>query len=230
MSAVLDACLFAWGNSKYRGAAPAAPVAIGIYSNETVISLIILKSMKYMLTTLPSLPKQLLLVIPHLRNALENIIAGQMHLPLRWNLRQQLIATPTPGRLLDRTHIDDPVMQMLHNPRIRPARKERLVGMDTIPREQGGARGRDVALDVGEEAAGGGRGGSGRGADGGGEPRAAVDVDAPGRHRVQGGVRVVDDGFEAVGLEELQLTVGDKAADLEDLVCFRVQTCHLRVV
>lgn len=57
-----------------------------------------------------NLSKQLLFVIPHLRNALENIIAGQMHLPLRWNLRQQLIAAPTPRHLFDSTHIDDPVM------------------------------------------------------------------------------------------------------------------------
>lgn len=47
-------------------------------------------------------------------------------------------------------------------------------------------------------------------------------VDAPGRHRVQGGVRVVDDGFEAVGLEEAELGVRDEAADLEDLVCLGV--------
>lgn len=94
--------------------------------------------------------------------------------------------------------------------------------MDTIPRQQRRARDRDVAADVGQEGIGGGGGGNERGAHGSGEARAAVGVDAPGRHRVQGGVRMVDDSFEAVGLEEAELGVRDEAADLEDLVLFGV--------
>ena len=37
----------------------------------------------------------------------------------------------------------------------------------------------------------------------------------------------MDDGFEALGLEEVEIGVGDEATDLEDLVGVRVKAGHL---
>ena len=37
----------------------------------------------------------------------------------------------------------------------------------------------------------------------------------------------MDDGFEAGRFDEVQLGVCDETADLDDLVGFRVQACHL---
>lgn len=39
----------------------------------------------------------------------------------------------------------------------------------------------------------------------------------------------MDDGFEAVGIEELEVGVRDEAAHLDDLVLFGIQACHLFV-
>lgn len=39
----------------------------------------------------------------------------------------------------------------------------------------------------------------------------------------------MDDGFEAVGVEELEVGVRDEAANLDDLVLFGIQACHLFV-
>lgn len=102
--------------------------------------------------------------------------------------------------------------------------------MYTVPGQQTSARGRDVTLDIGKEGFGcGGRAG-GRGADGGREARATVRVNTPRVHGVEGGVGVVDDGLEAGIVEELELGIGDEAADLEDLVVFGVETGHLCTV
>lgn len=40
----------------------------------------------------------------------------------------------------------------------------------------------------------------------------------------------MDDCFEAVGVEEVEVAVGNEAADLEDLVCFGVEAGHLGVI
>lgn len=37
----------------------------------------------------------------------------------------------------------------------------------------------------------------------------------------------MDDGFEALGFEEVEVGIGDIAADLEDLVGVRVKAGHL---
>lgn len=39
----------------------------------------------------------------------------------------------------------------------------------------------------------------------------------------------MDDCFEACSVEEVEMAVGDEAADLENLVCFGVEACHLVV-
>ena len=85
-------------------------------------------------------------------------------------------------------------------------------------------------MDVGEELVGGGGGGSGRGAHGGGEARAPVCLDAPLIHRVEGGVRNMDDRFKSLWLDKIEMRVRDEAADLEDLVGICVETRHLWVL
>lgn len=52
-------------------------------------------------------------------------------------------------------------------------------------------------------------------------------VDAPLRHVVEGGLGVVDDGFETGGFEDAELVVCDEAADLEDAVGVGVKASHL---
>lgn len=54
-----------------------------------------------------------------------------------------------------------------------------------------------------------------------------MSVDTPLGHVVQGGLGVVDDCFEALVVEEVEVGVGDEAAYLEDLVLFGIQTGHL---
>lgn len=150
-----------------------------------------------------------------------------MHLPLWRHVPEQLLASPPSHRLLDRAHVKDAVMQVLENLRVGPARQERFIGVDAVPRQQRSAGLRNVLLDVGQQIRrGGGRGRGGR-ENGGCQSRTAVGVDAPLGHGVEGRFGVVDDGLEAVGLEELELRVGDEAADLEDLVGFRVEARHL---
>lgn len=150
-----------------------------------------------------------------------------MDLSFRGNLFQQLVTPPPPGRLLERAHVQDAIMKMVQHLRVGCTCKECLVGMHAVTSEQGSARGWDVLLNVGEELVGGGGGGSGRGAHGGREARAPVRVDAPLIHRVEGGVRDMDDRFKSLGLDEIELRVRDEAADLEDLVGVGVETCHL---
>lgn len=118
-------------------------------------------------------------------------------------------------------------MQPLQHSLIRFLREEHLVGVHAVARQQRRARTRHVSLDVGEQGLRRG-GGVGRGCeDRGGEPRATVGVDAPRRHGVEDGAVVVDDGFEAFPVEEVEVGVGYIAADLEDGVCFGVETGHL---
>lgn len=38
---------------------------------------------------------------------------------------------------------------------------------------------------------------------------------------------MVDDGLKSVGLEDLELSIGDEAADLKDLIIFGVEAGHL---
>lgn len=38
---------------------------------------------------------------------------------------------------------------------------------------------------------------------------------------------MVDDGLKSVGLENLELSIGDEAADLEDLIILGVEAGHL---
>ena len=38
---------------------------------------------------------------------------------------------------------------------------------------------------------------------------------------------MVDDGLKSVGLENLELSIGDEAADLKDLIIFGVEAGHL---
>lgn len=86
----------------------------------------------------------------------------------------------------------------------------------------------DVFLDVAEELGGGCFGGDG----GGGEHSVdeaggSVSGLAPGIHGIEGGLRAGDDAFEAVGVEGVEVGVGDKAADLEDSVGLGVEAGHL---
>lgn len=99
--------------------------------------------------------------------------------------------------------------------------------MYTIASEQSSAWCWDVAANVGEEVVCGAGGGSGRGAHRVGEARASVSVDAPLRHVVEDGAGNVNDSFESIRLEELELCVCNEAADLEDPVGFRIETRHL---
>lgn len=118
-------------------------------------------------------------------------------------------------------------MQPLQHSLIRFLREEHLVSVHAVPRQQRRARMRHVSLDVGEQGFGGGSG-IGRGCeDCGSEPRATVGVDAPRRHGVEDGAVVVDDGFEASWVEEVEVGVGYVTADLEDGVCLGVETSHL---
>lgn len=94
-------------------------------------------------------------------------------------------------------------MQVIQHLRVRRTSKESLIGVNTVAREEGSARDRDMLADVGEERVCGGGGGGGRGPHGSGEARAAVCIDAPLRHRVEGGVWDVDDGFKAGRFEEV---------------------------
>lgn len=94
-------------------------------------------------------------------------------------------------------------MQMLQHPRIGLLYQECLIGVDTIPGQQGSARRGDVSRDVGKEGVGGGGGGGGRGAHGGREARAFVRVDAPLRHVREDCVWGVDDCFEGGCVEEV---------------------------
>lgn len=52
-------------------------------------------------------------------------------------------------------------------------------------------------------------------------------IDTPLGHGVEDLGRVVDDHFETGRVEELELGVSDEAADLEDVVVFRIETGHL---
>lgn len=52
-------------------------------------------------------------------------------------------------------------------------------------------------------------------------------IDAPLRHCIESRLRMMDDDFESVGIEELELRVRDEAADLEDLISLGVEACHL---
>lgn len=52
-------------------------------------------------------------------------------------------------------------------------------------------------------------------------------VDAPLRHAVEDALGMVHHDFEPVRIEDVQLRVSDKAADLKDVVGLRIEASHL---
>lgn len=107
---------------------------------------------------LSSSGEQLFLVKFHLGNALKNIVAGQMHFTLGWNLSQEFLTAPTPGGLFNGAHIKDAIVQVLHDLRIWLSDEEGLVSVDTVASEQCGTGSGDMTLNVGQQRVGGGAG------------------------------------------------------------------------
>lgn len=120
-------------------------------------------------------------------------------------------------------------MQPLQHRRIRPSCQKRLVCMHAVARQDCRARLQHVFPDVGQEVGGCGFGGRRGGQDRGSQAGAAVGVNTPGGHGVESVFGVMDDGFEARGLEEAQVRIGDETADLEDAVGIGVKAGHLSV-
>ena len=144
------------------------------------------------------------------------------------NSRNHFGGGPPNCRLLDATHVQNSIVEVLENATVRGLAQERSIAMNTVACQQARPGLGDEAFDVVEKASGGlfvgGIGGEARS----GQARLSVRADAPFVHLLEGSFGVMDVGFPADWIGHGELRVGDEARNGHDGVSVRIQSCHLR--